>query len=65
MEVLLIATMGLFGFSNAEFFQTAEEQQAQGYEWHYVGKNAPSGTPALVIKPHGDGDEFILWRLEK
>ena len=54
----------LFCGTNAEFFTTAEKQYKQGYEWNYVGKQAPSGSPAITIKPQS-GDEYIIFRLEK
>jgi hypothetical protein len=62
--ILLIALGALFAVDNAEFLNTVKEQQDEGYTWKYVGKSRPSGTPAITIKPD-NGDEFILWRLER
>ena len=50
--------------SNAEFIERSNEQIAQGYKWTYVGKQAPSGDPAITIKPE-NSDEFILFKLTK
>jgi len=50
--------------SNAEFIERSNEQIAQGYKWTYVGKQAPSGDPAITIKPE-NADEFILFKLVK
>jgi hypothetical protein len=36
----------------------------QGYKWTYVGKQSPSGDPAITIKPEHT-DEFILFKLTK
>jgi hypothetical protein len=55
--------MSVFVVDNVEFLTTAEQQQKEGYKWAYVGKNYPSGTPALTIK--NDNEEYILFRLEK
>ena len=54
----------MFGVAEAEFLQTSNAQQAEGYTWEYVGKQSPSGTPALTAKPE-NGDEYILFRLTK
>ena len=61
--IILITIMSVFVVDNAEFLTTAEQQQKEGYKWKYVGKNYPSGTPALTIK--NDDDEYILFRLVK
>ena len=61
---LLVAIKALFCGTNAEFFTTAEKQYKQGYDWNYVGKQTPSGSPAITIKPQS-GDEYIIFRLEK
>jgi hypothetical protein len=62
--MLLIAIAALFAIDNKEFIDTSSEQLKQGYSWNYVGKNAPSGTPAITIKPE-NGDPYIIYRLEK
>ena len=59
--VLLVS---LFSADNAEFIETSNEQIAQGYKWTYVGKQQPSGDPAIPIKPE-NGNEYILFRLTK
>ena len=59
-----MAITALFCGTNAEFFTTAEKQYKQGYDWNYVGKQTPSGSPAITIKPQS-GDEYIIFRLEK
>ena len=51
-------------FTNQEFFAAVEDQVSDGYKWEYVGKQAPSGVPAITVKPEV-GEEFILFRLEK
>ena len=61
---LLVAITALFCGTNAEFFNTAKKQYKQGYDWNYVGKQTPSGSPAITIKPQS-GDEYIIFRLEK
>jgi hypothetical protein len=61
MTVLLLS---LASASNAEFIETSNKQIADGYEWTYVGKQAPSGDPAITIQPE-NGNEFILFKLTK
>ena len=62
---LSVLTVALFFSANtAEFRDLANKQMKQGYSWNYVGKQTPSGSPAITIKPHS-GDEYILYRLEK
>ena len=63
----MLAAIFMFGFvafTNQEYFASVDEQVSDGYEWRYVGKQAPTGVPALTVKPE-NGDEFILFRLEK
>jgi hypothetical protein len=65
MDTLLaVIVVAMFSHSNAEFIERSNEQIAQGYKWTYVGKQAPSGDPAITIKPQ-HADEFILFKLAK
>jgi len=65
MDTLLaVIVVAMFSHSNAEFIERSNEQIAQGYKWTYVGKQAPSGDPAITIKPE-HADEFILFKLAK
>ena len=61
---ILVLVMALFSADTAEFRNTANKQMKDGYSWNYVGKQAPSGSPNITIKPQS-GDEYILFRLEK
>ena len=61
---ILVLTLALFSVDTKEFRTLANKQMKEGYSWNYVGKQAPSGTPAITIKPQS-GDEYILYRLEK
>ena len=61
---ILALTLALFSIDTEEFRNMANKQMKEGYSWNYVGKQAPSGTPAITIKPQS-GDEYILYRLEK
>ena len=63
MGVIFIMA-ALFGYNNAEFFETAKQQQDDGYEWKYVGKQFPDGSPAITIKPELS-EEFIIYKLKK
>jgi len=65
METLMtVLLLSLASASNAEFIERSNEQVAQGYKWTYVGKQTPSGDPAITIKPE-HSDEFILFKLTK
>ena len=65
MDTLLaVIVVAMFSHSNAQFIERSNEQIAQGYKWTYVGKQAPSGDPAITIKPE-HADEFILFKLTK
>ena len=65
MDTLLaVIVVAMFSHSNAQFIERSNEQIAQGYKWTYVGKQAPSGDPAITIKPE-HADEFILFKLVK
>ena len=64
MGLLIIAGLMLFSASESEFIKTSNEQIGDGFMWSYVGKQEPSGAPALTIQPD-NGDDYILWRLTK
>ena len=61
---ILVLVMALFSADTSEFRNTANKQMKDGYSWNYVGKQAPSGSPNITIKPQSS-DEYILFRLEK
>lgn len=61
---MIVLLLSIASASNAEFIERSNEQLAQGYKWTYVGKQAPSGDPAITIKPEHQ-DEFILFKLTK
>tara|TARA_B100001059_G_scaffold16345_1_gene13428 strand:- start:153 stop:344 length:192 start_codon:yes stop_codon:yes gene_type:complete len=61
---ILVLTLALFSVDTAEFRDLANKQMKQGYSWNYVGKQAPSGSPAITIKPQS-GDDYILFKLKK
>ena len=61
---MIVLLLSIASASNAEFIERSNEQMAQGYKWTYVGKQAPSGDPAITIKPEHT-DEFILFKLTK
>ena len=63
MAILVLLT-AMFSINTAEFRETSNKQIKEGYEWNYVGKTKPSGVPAITIKPE-DGDEYILFKLQK
>ena len=65
MDTLLaVIVVAMFSHSNAQFIERSNEQIAQGYKWTYVGKQAPSGDPAITIQPE-NAEEFILFKLTK
>ena len=63
-DLLAVIIVAMASASNAEFIERSNEQIAQGYKWTYVGKQSPSGDPAITIKPE-HADEFILFKLTK
>ena len=63
-NLIAVIFLAMASHSNAEFIERRNEQIAQGYKWTYVGKQAPSGDPAITIKPE-NADEFILFKLVK
>jgi hypothetical protein len=62
--IILVAVAALFAIDNKEFIDTSSNQMKEGYGWEYVGKTAPTGVPAITIKPEA-GDEFIIFKLKK
>ena len=65
METFLtVLLLSLASASNAEFIEKSNAQIEEGYRWTYVGKQTPSGDPAITIQPE-HADEFILFKLTK
>tara|TARA_Y100001938_G_C8033388_1_gene401961 strand:- start:67 stop:255 length:189 start_codon:yes stop_codon:yes gene_type:complete len=60
---IIVLVLGMFSMNTHEFRDTMNQQMQEGYEWHYVGKTKPSGVPAITMK--ANGEEYILWKLEK
>ena len=70
--ILVIALFsGLFAVDNQEFFDQAEKEINDGYEWHYVGKQPLDPTaksiPGRICEPDTGkcGEPFIIWKLKK
>ncbi len=65
METFItVLLLSLASASNAEFIERSNQQIAEGYQWAYVGEQAPDGNTAITIKPE-HADEFILFKLTK
>ena len=63
-HLITVIFLAMASSANSEFIETSNEQIAQGYKWTYVGKQAPSGDPAITIQPE-NAEEFILFKLTK
>ena len=61
---IVVIVLGLFSIDTQIFWETANLQIKDGYEWEYVGKTKPSGVPAITIKLE-NGNEYILYKLKK
>ena len=59
---IIALVLGMFSMDTQEFRETANQQMKEGYKWEYVGKNKPSGDPAITMK--ANGEEYILWKLK-
>ena len=64
--ILVIALFsGLLAVDNQEFFDQAEKEINDGYEWHYVGKQSLDPS-AKSIPLQVEGEEpYIIWKLKK
>ena len=60
--MLLVLLLAMFSIDTQEFRETANQQMNDGYKWEYVGKQKPSGDPAITMK--SNGEEYILWKLK-
>ena len=59
---IILLVIAMFSMNTQEFRETANSQMKNGYEWEYVGKQAPSGVPAITLE--ANGEEYILWKLK-
>ena len=65
VETLIIGFIfNLYTLDNIDFFhQRANNNKTMTCVWEYVGKQKPSGVPAITMK--ANGEEYILWKLKK
>ena len=59
---IIVLALAMFSMDTLEFRETANKQMKEGYKWKYVGKQAPSGVPAITLK--SNNDVYILWKLK-
>ena len=59
-----ILVTGLFFYDNAEFFDTVKQNQEDGYEWNYIGKTAPDGSPAITVINEATGEESVYFKMK-
>ena len=55
---------GLFFHDNAVFFETVRQNRADGMTWHYIGKTAPDGSPAITVINEATGEESIYFKMK-
>jgi len=65
MEIAFIMMLGLFAMDNKEFFDTANAQRAEGYEWVQLEScRSPEAVPNLPTIT-GTGEELVCYKLVK
>ena len=64
MEIIA-AVLGMFSFDNQVFFNTANTQMKDGYEWHYVGVTDSDPKAKAILGKVKSREPYILWKLRK
>ncbi len=72
MYILLLLASSLLliscdGSKHAEFFNLANEQMNNGYEWHYIGRKDATKEDIKYIPMYkgAKGEEYIHFQLQK
>jgi hypothetical protein len=54
--------IALFAAGNSEFFEMVEQRQAQGCDWHYVGRTEVTNEISLPAVEQ-DGTKVYYWHI--
>ena len=65
IEGIIATIVGSFMYDNIDFFKTAKDQRADGYEWVYQPKNHHPEVPAITIEHPVSKEKRVIWVLEK
>lgn len=60
--MIFILFLALVAGTNEEFFKMVEEKQAQGCDWHYVGRTEVANEIALPAVEE-DGTKIYYWHI--
>jgi hypothetical protein len=65
--LLVISSLLLVGCGGSKFFDVANEQMRNGYEWHYVGRKDATKENIEYIPSYkgSNGEEYIHFQLRK
>lgn len=65
IEGIIATIVGSFMYDNIDFFKTAKDQRADGYEWTYHPKNHNPEVPAITFEHPVSKEKRVIWVLEK
>lgn len=61
---VLIILATVFSISNQEFIKTATKQMKEGHTWQFVGKQKPTGVPAITLRTFKN-EKYIIFKLNQ
>ena len=55
----------IFAADNAEFLEMVEERQAQGHDWHWVGRTEVTDNYIALPAVEQDDTEVFYWEIKE
>jgi len=55
----------IFAADNAEFLEMVEERQAQGHDWHWVGRTEVTDNYIALPAVEQDNTEVFYWEIKE
>jgi hypothetical protein len=57
--------VALFAADNAEFLEMVEQRQAQGHDWHWVGRTVVTDDYIAVPTVEQDETKVFYWEIKE
>jgi len=60
-----IAAVMMFSIANQDFLEMVEERQAQGHDWHWVGRTEVTDNYIALPAVEQDNTEVFYWEIKE
>jgi|TARA_R110000796_G_scaffold38968_1_gene97598 hypothetical protein len=65
MILITMVFAGMFAVKNPEYIDAVQQNKADGMKWTYVGPQSPSAHEPHISALSPNGNEIILFKMEK